>query len=194
MKTETVALDSLTPDPANARKHSARNIEAIKASLTRFGQQKPIVVDGKNVVRAGNGTLEAAKALEWESIEIVRSDLEPTEMTAFAIADNRTAELAEWDYEVLGQVLGALEEQEEGSAALLGFGERELAAMLTAIDPLIDQPDVAPLDDGEVNADPGVDEYSLRINGLTQGTKDQVEEAVRAALATLEMDLEVIVF
>lgn len=132
MLTESVPLSGLHSDPANARLHSQRNIEAVKASLARFGQQKPIVVDKDNVVRAGNGTLEAAKALGWEEISIVRSDLIGPEMTAFAIADNRTAELAEWDYEILGQVLGALEGDEEGRASELGWAEHELANILAA--------------------------------------------------------------
>ena len=132
MNTEQIQVSSLNSDPANARKHSDRNIDAIKSSLARFGQQKPIVVDANNVVRAGNGTLEAAKALGWEEISIVRSDLIGPEMTAFAIADNRTAELAEWDYEILGQVLGALEGDEEGRASELGWAEHELVNILAA--------------------------------------------------------------
>lgn len=59
----------LALDPANARKHSDKNLAAIKASLTRFGQQKPIVIDSSGVVRAGNGTLAAAKALGWAEID-----------------------------------------------------------------------------------------------------------------------------
>jgi len=105
MKTETVPIDSLSEDPSNARRHPQRNLEQIKASLRRFGQQKPIVVDATNTVRAGNGTLMAAKALGWKTISIVRSDLAKTELTAFAIADNRTAELAEWDAEILSATL-----------------------------------------------------------------------------------------
>lgn len=132
MKTETVSIDSLIPDPANVRMHSPRNIEAIKASLARFGQQKPIVVDSDNVVRAGNGTLEAAKLLDWSELEIVRSDLEGSEMTAFAIADNRTAELAEWDYQVLGQVLASLQEEEPERPLELGWAEHELVNILVA--------------------------------------------------------------
>ena len=100
---ETVACDTLSLDPANVRKHSAKNLDAIKASLRRFGQQKPIVVDAKGIVLAGNGTLTAAKALGWKEIQIVRTDLAGVQATAFGIADNRSAELAEWD-EKLGDV------------------------------------------------------------------------------------------
>jgi ParB-like chromosome segregation protein Spo0J len=90
MNIQTVPIDSLSEDPSNAR---------------RFGQQKPIVVDATNTVRAGNGTLMAAKSLGWKIISIVRSDLAKTELTAFAIADNRSAELAEWDAEILSATL-----------------------------------------------------------------------------------------
>jgi len=196
MQTETIAIDRLIPDPANARKHSTKNIEAIKSSLARFGQQKPIVIDADGVVRAGNGTLEAAKQLEWTELEVVRSELVGPEMTAFAIADNRTSELAEWDYDVLGQVLGALEQATEGIAGELGFAERELEALLTQVDPLVDQPDVAELDPDEVNQPPQVDEYSLRINGIPQEKKQEVEDAVRLAVDSVELEgeLEILVF
>jgi ParB-like chromosome segregation protein Spo0J len=109
MNIEHLKISSLSPDPANARKHPDRNLEQIKASLRRFGQQKPIVVDATNVVRAGNGTLAAAKALGWTTIAAVRSDLARTELTAYAITDNRSAELAEWDYEVLSSTLADME-------------------------------------------------------------------------------------
>ena len=105
MDIEHLPLADLSLDPANARRHGERNLEQIKASLRRFGQQKPIVVDATNVVRAGNGTLAAARALGWATIAAVRSDLAGVEMTAYAITDNRSAELAEWDAEVLAAAL-----------------------------------------------------------------------------------------
>jgi hypothetical protein len=120
MTIESVAIDSVSADPANARKHGQRNLDAIAASLRRFGQQKPIVIDSQGVVRAGNGQLAAAKALGWTDIRVVRSDLPPTELTAFAIADNRTAELAEWDAEVL---TGLLSNPELGD---VGFTDDEM--------------------------------------------------------------------
>ena len=58
MNLETVTIESLKLDPNNARKHSKRNLDAIKASLEKFGQRKPIFVHN-GVVIAGNGTLEA---------------------------------------------------------------------------------------------------------------------------------------
>jgi len=120
MQVEKVAIASLVFDPANARKHDTKNLEAIKGSLARFGQQKVIVVDKDNVVVAGNGTLEAAKQLGWTEIEIHRTKLTGTDKTAFAIADNRASELAEWDHDVLKQHLDSLE-LENFDISFLGF-------------------------------------------------------------------------
>jgi hypothetical protein len=103
-------VTDLSSDPANMRTHPEANILAIVASLRRWGQQKPIVIDSKRVVRAGNGTLEAARRLGWTHIACVVSDLSGAELQAFAIADNRTAELAEWSAE-LGGVLAGLHEE-----------------------------------------------------------------------------------
>jgi DNA modification methylase len=111
MKLETVAIASLVSDPNNARKHDEKNLEAIVGSLQTFGQRKPIVVSSDNVVVAGNGTIEAAKRLGWDKIEIVRvpADWSADQIKAFALADNRTAELAAWNGEVLTAQLRELE-------------------------------------------------------------------------------------
>lgn len=110
LQIESIPVSSLVCDPNNARKHSDKNLEAIKGSLVKFGQQKPIVVDAKGIVIAGNGTLDAARSLGWESIDIVRTALEGADALAFALADNRTAELAEWDTSILSDTLKGLVE------------------------------------------------------------------------------------
>jgi ParB-like chromosome segregation protein Spo0J len=111
MKLTTIKITELSLDPSNVRKHSRRNLDAIKASLRKFGQQKPIVVDAKGIVLAGNGTLTAAQELGWTEIQIVRTELAGVEATAFAIADNRTAELAEWEEDKLNAVLKSLQDE-----------------------------------------------------------------------------------
>jgi ParB-like chromosome segregation protein Spo0J len=129
MNHQTIALADLSLDPSNVRKHSRRNLDAIKASLRKFGQQKPIVVDAKGIVLAGNGTLTAAYELGWTEIQIVRTELAGVEATAFAIADNRTAELAEWD-DNLGDVLKSLQD-EDVDLADLGYSAEDMAKMQT---------------------------------------------------------------
>ena len=113
MQIEKASIEELLPDPANVRNHSSKNLESIKASLVTFGQQKPIVVNRDNVVIAGNGTFISARELGWQAIDIVRTDLTGAEATAFAIADNRTAELAQWDDASLASVLSALSVEDQ---------------------------------------------------------------------------------
>jgi len=125
---ETVPVDSLVPDPANVRLHGSANLTAIRASLRRFGQQKPIVVTHDGIVVAGNGTLEAAKSEGWTEINVVRTTLEGAERTAFAIADNRTAELAGWDWGSVRLQLGALE-SDGVDIDNLGWTRREIERM-----------------------------------------------------------------
>ena len=107
LKIETVKIDSLTPDPANARKHDERNIGAIADSLRLFGQRKPITVTPDSIVITGNGTVRAAKSLGWTEIVIARTPVGWTheQIRAWAIADNQTALLAEWDDKILADQL-----------------------------------------------------------------------------------------
>jgi len=112
MKIETLQIKDLTPDPSNARRHDEKNLKAIQGSLKKFGQRKPIVITEDRVIVAGNGTVEAAKRLGWLEIEAVRvpGDWTPEQTKAFALADNRTAELASWDSITLAEQLLELEE------------------------------------------------------------------------------------
>lgn len=125
MKIEKVKCDSLKFDPANARQHSDRNLETIQKSLTEFGQRKPIVV-WKDTVIAGNGTLRAALALGWTDIEITRvpDDWSKDQITAYAVADNRTSDLASWDEEVLLDILADLNGYDLLAAS--GFTDEEI--------------------------------------------------------------------
>jgi len=111
MKIETLQIKELTPDPDNARQHDEKNLKAIQGSLKEFGQRKPIVITQAGVIVAGNGTVEAAKRLGWLEIQAVRvpGDWTPEQTKAFALADNRTAELAAWSPEVLASQLVELE-------------------------------------------------------------------------------------
>jgi len=107
MKLETIAIAQLSPDPQNARTHDQKNLDAIAGSLKEFGQRKPIVITQDNIIAAGNGTVEAAKSLGWTDIEAVRvpADWDADRIKAFALADNRTAELAQWDEQIMASQL-----------------------------------------------------------------------------------------
>lgn len=96
-------LCDLIPDPDNVRTHSPANISAIEGSLKAFGQRKPVVVaangDGTYTVVAGNGTLQAAVNLGWDTLDIapIPDGWTSDQIRAYALADNKTAELAAWD-------------------------------------------------------------------------------------------------
>jgi ParB-like chromosome segregation protein Spo0J len=111
MNISKVSIDNLSLDPNNARKHDDKNIKAIAESLKQFGQQKPIVV-WKNTVVAGNGTLVAARSLGWTqiSISVIPDHWDLEKVKAYALADNRTAELATWDKEILDSQILELSE------------------------------------------------------------------------------------
>jgi DNA modification methylase len=128
LKPLAVSIDSLTPDPSNARKHDKRNIEAIKASLARFGQTKPIVLhsNGTTII-AGNGTWHAAKELGWTEIAAAKTNLDTAEAVAYGIADNKTAELAEWEDDTLRDLMDALPDDLKLAT---GFEGDEIAEML----------------------------------------------------------------
>jgi ParB-like chromosome segregation protein Spo0J len=108
MNTITVQIVDLKPDPENARTHDAKNIASIVGNLKEFGQQKPIVIDKKNRIVAGNGTVLAAAELGWTEIDAVKTKLTGNKAKAFALADNRTAELADWDRDILKVQLGEI--------------------------------------------------------------------------------------
>jgi DNA modification methylase len=137
LRLETVLISSLSLDPSNARKHDAKNLASIAGSLKLFGQRKPIVVSGANVVVAGNGTLEAAKSLGWSEISVVRipNDWTAEQVKAYALADNRTAELAEWDAKVLADQLIELD-AEGWDVSEFGFDALEPPVNLDDDEPL----------------------------------------------------------
>lgn len=131
-----VTIESLTPDPANARTHSERNIEAIRNSLTRFGQRKPIVVQQQGdarIIRAGNGSVEAAKALGWSHVAAVVVEEDSADAIQFAIADNRTAELATWDNEVLHRLLADMPDTDR---IVAGFDDTEWSRLQGRVAPV----------------------------------------------------------
>ncbi len=137
------AIDGLYLDPENARLHSDENIDAIAASLSRFGQQKPIVVTKEGVVKAGNGTVIAAQGLGWTHIWVHVTDLSDKEADKFAIADNRTAELAVWNDTLLSESLKSWPSDDSGLFDALQFDQDDiLDPDLSSLDVDIDSIDL----------------------------------------------------
>jgi hypothetical protein len=126
-----VSIAELTPDPKQSHAHDQRSIDEIRVSLKEHGQKKPIVVQKRGmVVKAGNGTLQAAQELGWTHLAAVVSADPAKALRAYALRDNRTAEFATWDTDALfGEIdfLGGIPDD-------FGWSEDELADLLP--DPL----------------------------------------------------------
>jgi DNA modification methylase len=143
LRSLAVPITDLNLDAANARTHGEKNLAAIRASLAQFGQRKPIVVQRAGmIVRAGNGTVTAAKALGWTHIAAVVLDDDNATAAQFAIADNRTAELAEWDPDALALQLQAMD---EGTRTALGFEPPDVDALLRQLQADVAQDEVPEL-------------------------------------------------
>ena len=137
-------IDALSPSDHNARTHSPKQIRQIGDSIREFGFTNPILIDEQGKVLAGHGRLKAAKALGMTEVPTIRIDhLSETQKRAYMLADNRIAELAGWDSEVL-----AIEFQ---NFIDLDFDIEITGFTMGEIDLLIDPPDCAKSDIGEDN-------------------------------------------
>lgn len=126
---ELKPIDTIKPYPGNPRDNDGA-VDAVAASLKEFGFRQPIVVDGDGVIIVGHTRWKAAKQLGLGKVPVhVATDLPPEKVKAYRIADNQTASLADWDFELLPVELKELE-QLDYDLSLLGFDEEELARLL----------------------------------------------------------------
>jgi hypothetical protein len=119
-------LDRLRPYERNARVHSDEQLQQIAASIREFGFTAPILVDSTDGILAGHGRLSAAKLLGLAEVPVVVLDhLSEAQRRQYVLADNKLAENAGWDLELLALELEAV----EIDPAVLGFGEADLARL-----------------------------------------------------------------
>lgn len=98
-------VKELIPYEKNPRKNDEA-VKYVKASIEQFGFKVPIVIDANNIIVAGHTRLKAAKELGLKEVPcIVADDLTEEQIKAFRLADNKTAEAAEWDFELLNTEL-----------------------------------------------------------------------------------------
>jgi hypothetical protein len=179
-------IKDLTPDPANRRGHTPRNVGMIVDSLHAVGAARSIVIDEHGVILAGNGLVDAAAEAGITKLQVVDADgstiiavrrtgLSDQAKRALALYDNRTAELAEWDCEQLRA------DQEAGLDLQPWWREDELANVLAQ--PAVDA-DWADAVGGLSGEASGFQQMTFSL------TDDQVETVKRAIGAVPPIDGE----
>lgn len=145
------SINQLQSDHKNARRRTDRSASLIKESLQRYGAARSIVIDEDNRILAGNGTVEGAKAAGIKNVRIIETDgdeiiavkrtgLTEEEKVGLALADNRTADLSEWDQEMLHR----LSEEHDISS---WFTADDLAGLLEAdVEALEEMPELSDAD------------------------------------------------
>ncbi len=128
--TEMVGVSTLKPYARNARTHSRRQIKKIAASIERFGFVNPVLIDESHQIIAGHGRVAAAKLLGWPEVPVLRiAHLSDVEKRAYILADNRLAEEAGWDREILAIELQGLIDT-DFSIEMTGFDAFEVDFIL----------------------------------------------------------------
>ena len=134
-------IESLIPYARNARTHSEEQIASIAASIREFGFNNPILVDGQRGVIAGHGRILAARKLEMAQVPVIElAHLTETQKRAFILAENKLAERAGWDDELLSLELAELEAT-GFDLALTGFDDGEIDALLAKTGDDVPAPD-----------------------------------------------------
>ena len=114
-------IDQLIPYANNAKRHSAKQIAQLRASLRQFGFVTPVLIDFDNNIIAGHGRVEAARAEGMAEVPCVLvSSLTEAQRKAYILADNRLSETGEWDPELLKIEMEGLEAL-EFDTAVIGF-------------------------------------------------------------------------
>ena len=129
-----VAVDTLIPYARNARTHNDSQVAQIAASIAEYGWINPILTDGERGVIAGHGRLMAARKLDLKEVPVIElAHLTPEQKKAYILADNRIAENAGWDQELLKLELAELQAADY-DLSLMGFTDEEIDDLLSPED------------------------------------------------------------
>ena len=155
MQIELRELSSIRPYENNPRVNDGA-VDAVAASIQEYGFSQPIVVDSDSFIIVGHTRLKAAQKLGLERVPVVvASHLTPDQVRAYRIADNKTAEIAEWNYDLLPIELSALQDANY-DLGLLGFSAEELAKLMdTGVNEGLTDPDDIPEPPDEAITQPG---------------------------------------
>src|SRR5262245_40993100 len=131
------APNKLKPYPRNARIHSKKQIRQIADSIRQFGFTNPILIDSDSMILAGHGRVEAARLLGLDTVPCVRIDhMSPGQKRAYILADNKLAQNAGWDEEILATELQFLFNAEvDFEIGVIGFETYEVDRLIEGLAP-----------------------------------------------------------
>jgi DNA modification methylase len=181
LKVEYIALDALKAYERNTRTHSKEQVEQLKASIAEFGFTNPVLIDEDNVLIAGHGRTEAARALGMTEVPAIRiKGLTEAQRNALRIADNSLALNAGWDTEALREELESLKDA-DFDVGLLGLDALDIDGIdLDELPPpveLVEDEPPAP-DEVEVRCKPG-EVWQLGDHRLMCGDSTKAEDVSR---------------
>jgi DNA modification methylase len=178
MKIELRKPSDIKPYPGNPRLNDSA-VDAVAGSLQEFGFRQPIVVDKDGVIVVGHTRWKAAQKLGLKQVPVhVAKDLTETQAKAYRLADNKSAELAEWDKELLPLELAQLREM-EFDLGLTGFSDDELIELFAPpVNEGLTDPDEIPEPPDEPVTKPG-DLYLLGNHRLLCGDSSSLEDVDR---------------
>lgn len=142
MQVEAKSIDEIKPYENNPRDNDDA-VDAVANSIKEFGWQQPIVVDNEGVIIAGHTRYKAAQKLGLKHVPVVVADnLTPDQVKAYRLADNKTAELADWDMDLLNDELDQIRDID-----MSDFGFDELDDDQIDTEPKVDENEELSLDD-----------------------------------------------
>ncbi|MBU2626030.1 MAG: ParB N-terminal domain-containing protein, partial [candidate division Zixibacteria bacterium] len=123
MKVEQIPVEKLKPNTRNPRVNDDA-VDAVARSIQTYGFNNPIITDVDLNIAAGHTRLKAAKRLGLKVVPVIRvPGLIGSKFTGFVIADNKTAEIAEWDQELLNRLVAELNTDVDFDLGSLGFDD-----------------------------------------------------------------------
>jgi DNA modification methylase len=176
-------IATIKPYAHNPR-HNDQAVDAVATSIREFGFRQPIVVDEEGVIVVGSTRYKAALQLGLQAVPVhVANGLTPAQVKAYRIADNKTAELADWDQQLLVQELVALQ-QLDFDLDLVGFSSEELQTLFQAeLAPGLSDPDEIPEPPDDPVTRPG-DLWQLGGHRLLCGDASRAEDVDRLLAGT----------
>lgn len=181
-----VDINSIFPDPENAKEHDDKDLAEKKASLKSFGFVKPIVVGKEsNIIIAGNGIYFAALALGFKSVPVVFTDLSPIRAKSYGLADNRLSDNGKYNLEQFNLNIQEIDQWDKDiDWKSLGFENKEIELLLASLNTEItDEGLNQDLPEGNIE-DLSEEDMPAKPIKLTKGQRETFE----SALARLRKD------